>query len=525
MADSSGAFSIVIVGGGTAGWLSAAFLHEQLPQTLNRPVRVRLVEASDIPIIGVGEATIPSLRNTLAAARIDEAQFLCACDATFKLGIEFVNWRKAPAEDPGEGYFHPFGPPITVNGQNPAWQWSRLPVAERGAFADLFSVQHEMALAGRAPKTLRDAAFDGALAYAYHLDAGKFAEFLKHTFRERGVEQTIAKVAQVTMRDDGDVDHLLLQDGTRVDADFFIDCTGFAARLINADDRNAFVSKGTALFADRAVATRIPHNGLDAIAPYTRSTAQEAGWIWDIALQSRRGVGYVYSSRHTDDDAALAALARYLGAPPESLDARKLDMRIGFQAEQWRGNCVAIGLSSGFLEPLESTGIYLIEMANWALADMLPRHVAGAAVQARYNEIMTNHYENIADFLKLHYCLSQRRDTQFWIDNANADTIPATLQKKLEMWRDAIPSVYDFDRATQCFSANNYQYILFGMDWPGHRRPVSGRDMQIERMLGDLKVRRERLRQRVLRDTVPAADVFRALSAEAKAAPLREQVQ
>jgi tryptophan halogenase len=509
MSDERGAFDIVIVGGGTAGWLTAAFLGEQLPKTINRPVRIRLIEASDIPAIGVGEATIPSLRQTLAACGVREADFIAACDATFKLGIQFINWRRPPQDDPGESYFHPFGPPLTVNGHNPALQWSRLDVRSRGAFADLFSVQAEMAYAGRAPKRVADKDYDGALSYAYHLDAGKLAAFLKQHCKAKGVEHIIAQVRRVISREDGGVARLEFDDQV-VEADLFIDCTGFAARLINAGSSNEYIGKSDILFVDRAVTARVPHGGGEDIAPFTRSTAQASGWIWDIALQQRRGVGYVYSSRYVDDDSARMALARYLGKPLDQSDVRKLDMRIGYHAQQWRGNCVSVGLSSGFLEPLESTGIYLIEMANWALADFIPRFIAGAPAPARYNEIMTNHYENIVDFLKLHYCLSQRRDSPFWADNAQEETIPASLREKFAAWADAIPSVYDFDRTTQCFSAANYQYILFGMGWKSHREP-SPPDSFCTHMLRELAVRRERLKRLVLRDTVETAEMLRAI--------------
>lgn len=501
---------IVIVGGGTAGWLTAAFLSKQLPQTTNREVRVTLVEATDIPTIGVGEATIPSLRQTLAACGIDEADFLRSCDATFKHGIQFVNWRRPPADAPGEWYFHPFGAPLTVNSLNPARQWSRLDSSERGAFADLFSVQPEIALAGRAPKHMRDKSYDGALSYAYHLDAGKFAEFLKARFRGRGVEQILGKVIEAPLRDGDRISHLKLDDGREITADLFVDCTGFAARLINADGANTFNSKATNLFVDRAVTTRIPHAGISDIVGYTRSTAQASGWIWDIALQGRRGVGYVYSSKYIDDDSAKAQLAAYVRRDVSELDSRKLDMRIGYHREQWRGNCVAIGLSSGFLEPLESTGIYLIEMANWALADLIPRYLSGAAAQTHYNDIMRNHYENIVDFLKLHYCISGRRDSKFWLDNVEPASIPDTLRHKLETWRDNIPSIYDFDRTTQCFSVTNYQFVLFGMGWKSHIFPATA-DELTGSMLNELAIRRERMKQFVLRDTVSNAEIFGAL--------------
>ena len=510
MQQSKDRLNIVIVGGGTAGWLTANFLAQQLPLNTGLLVEITLIEASDIPTIGVGEATIPSLRETLAACGINEVEFLRSCDATFKHGIEFIQWRKEPGNAKGESYFHPFGAPLKVGTIDPVRQWTALQPDERGAFADVFSVQAEMARSGRSPKHIKDAPYDGALAYAYHLDAGKLAEMLKQRSRRKSVQQIIAKVERADIGSGDKIECLHLDDGREIKADLFIDCTGFAARLINSDKSNKFHSKSPELFVDRAVTTRIPHNGISDINGYTRCTAQTAGWIWDIALQERRGVGHVYSSRHMDDDEARLTLADYVGMPVSEIETRKLDMRIGYHTQQWRGNCVAIGLSSGFLEPLESTGIYLIEMANWALIELLPRYLSGADPQTHYDRIMTNHYENIADFLKLHYCISSRRDSLFWVDNSNPETISKTLRKNLENWQENPPSIYDFDRTTQCFSATNYQFVLYGMGWAGHRSPRKITS-QTQKLLEELATRRERLKQFVLRDTLPNADIFKAI--------------
>jgi len=253
------------------------------------------------------------------------------------------------------------------------------------------------------------------LSYAYHLDAGKFAEYLKTRFRAQGVTHVIGKVSKVTKAPGTkNIQSLILENGATHTADFFIDCTGFAARLINADKENTFIDKTDVLFVDSAVTTRLPAQGVQSINGYTSCTAQSAGWIWDIVLQNRRGVGHVYSSKYIDDAEAKTELAAYLSIDEDALETRKLNMRIGYHESQWRGNCVAIGLSSGFLEPLESTGIYLTEMANWALVDLLPRFMTGGNPQTQYTGAMSHHYENIVDFLKLHYAISGRRDTEFW---------------------------------------------------------------------------------------------------------------
>ncbi|VAV86871.1 Tryptophan halogenase, partial [hydrothermal vent metagenome] len=300
--------------------------------------------------------------------------------------------------------------------------------------------------------------------------------------------------------------------GRTLSGDLFLDCTGFAARLINHDKKNHFFDKTDMLFVDRAVTTRIPHKGVASINGYTTSTAQDSGWIWDINLQSRLGVGYVYSSRYCDDDTALATLANYLDKPVESFEARNLAMRIGYYQQQWRGNCIAVGLASGFLEPLESTGIYLAEMVNWALAEFIPRFMSGNNPQAQYNAAIAHHYENIVDFLKLHYCTTGRKDTPFWVDNTQPETIPDSLQAKLQAWETDCPSIYDFDRRIQCFSAPNYQFVLYGMGWKSHKRSDPSVTAPYTALMEQLKIRRERLKQFVLRDTLSNADIYQALA-------------
>ena len=507
----SDTFKIVIVGGGTAGWLTAALLSRQLPATSPKKIEITLIEASDIPTIGVGEATIPSLRQTLAACDISEAEFMTACDATFKHGIKFVNWRRSPDADPGESYFHPFGEPLKVGNIDPLRVWAKLPCKQRGEIADLFSVQSEMAYAGRAPKHLKDRPYDGALSYAYHLDAGKLAEFLKQRLRGKTITHIIAKITDTHLSTEtGHITHLTLDKGEDVTADLYIDCTGFAARLINADKTNPFINKNDVLFVDRAVTTRIPTEGISEINGYTTCTAQTSGWIWDIALRDRRGVGHVYSSKYIDDETARTQLANYVGRSEGELETRKLSMRIGYHAQQWRGNCVAIGLASGFLEPLESTGIYLTEMAGWALLEMLPRFIGGGAPQKQFTDSMTYHYENIVDFLKLHYALSKRRDSDFWADNVDETTWTAPLKAYLEAWKHDVPSVYDFGRSIQCFSANNYRFILFGMGWKGHNNPMPVTP-ESQTLLRELAIRRQRLKEFVIRDTLPNADIYTAI--------------
>ncbi len=458
--------SIVIVGGGTSGWLSAAFLSATLPDNYLGEVRITLVEASDIPTIGVGEATTPSLGLTLNELGIDEYEFMRACDATFKHGIQFHQWVKCPDEQ-NEYYFHPFQAPLRAGSDNFAKHWINTPLDERGIYAELSGIQSTLAQRGFAPKTRASGNFNGNLPYAYHLDAGKLATFLKTIGKNLGVEHLVDKVC--TIDDDGEnIRKIKLESGRELLPDLVIDCTGFAARIINRDKNNPFVSKQDTLFCDTAITTRVDLNSIDDVVPYTKSTAQKNGWIWDINLTNRRGVGHVFSSRYISEEEAAVDLAQYLNTGTHNLEYRKLDMRIGYHEKQWRGNCVSVGLAAGFLEPLESTGIYLVEMANWALSQSIARFFNGYTETANnFNVMMQRHFENITDFIKLHYCLSQRTDSKFWRDNCDPATIPDSLKALLDRWKHDAPNDFDFDHSIVCFNSENYQYILYGMQGAG----------------------------------------------------------
>ena len=345
---------VLIVGGGTAGWLTAAFLARTLG-TAAGGVRVTLVESSEIGIIGVGEGTFPSIRGTLNAIGLDEARFVRECDATFKQGVNFVDWSRV-----GERYFHPFNAPSQRPGAPelmPYWllgEAGRIDEKPR-AFADAVSMQQRVADASRAPKRASDGDWLGPMNYAYHFDAGKFATLLAAHAQTLGVERVIATVDRVERRDDGGIAAVVTRERGALSADLFIDCTGFRALLIGETLGAARKPLNDVLFVDRALAVQVPYPAADTPIPsYTISTAHEAGWTWDIGLHRRRGVGYVYSSRHTSDEQAERVLRDYVGPAAEALTPRFLKLDTGYRETQWIGNCVAVGLSAGFLEPLES---------------------------------------------------------------------------------------------------------------------------------------------------------------------------
>jgi len=460
--------NLVIVGGGTAGWLTAAWLSSRLatddPDTA---IGVTLVEASDIPPIGVGEATVPSIRGTMAAMGVDEFEFMRECDATFKHGIRFDQWCRTPADQPGEYFYHPFQRPVKAGYDSLAGYWLKGVDPYNRLFFDAVSVQPRVANAGFAPKRLNDPPYDGPLPYAYHLDAGKLAEFLKKLARKRGVRHVLGKVQQIISSDDGAIQRLVLHNGEEISGDIFVDCTGFQSLLIGKHYGEGWNDLSRVLFCDKAIACQVPNLSPDQpIRPFTLATAQTAGWIWDIGLKNRRGTGHVYSSSHMSADEAEALLRGYIGEQARggsSLEFRTLDLRVGYRHRQWRNNCIAVGLSAGFLEPLESTGIHLVELALYMLEKMLPRYFAGGAPQARFNELMRNQYDISIDFVKLHYYLSSRTDSAFWRDNTAAESATAELREKMTAWAVGFPDIYDIRVVHSVFDHMGYQYIYFGM--------------------------------------------------------------
>jgi len=458
---------VLIVGGGTAGWLTAAFLARTLGAERADGVCITLVESSEIGIIGVGEGTFPSIKGTLAAIGIDEARFIRECNATFKQGIHFVNWVR-PRGTPGhDHYFHPFSVPSQRPGGPDLLPYWLLGAAGKGAaFAEAATLQKRVADASHGPKRTSDADFLGPLNYAYHFDAGRFAALLCEHAQTLGVTRVLANVERVELDDQGAIAVVHTREHGPLRADLYVDCTGFRAELIGKALGSPFKAIDDVLFVDRALAVQVPYARPDApIASYTISTAHEAGWTWDIGLQQRRGVGYVYSSRHTDDARAEQVLRGYIGPACEGLSPRMLKLNVGYREVQWMKNCVAVGLSGGFLEPLESSGIGLIETAAYLVSFLFPANGDMAPVAKLFNELMRARYERIVDFVKLHYCLTQRTDSQFWIDNADARSVPASLQDKLAMWRCRPPHRLDFVTDLEMYPPSSWQYVLYGMEY------------------------------------------------------------
>ena len=455
---------VVIIGGGTAGWLTAAALARALVAYEQDGVRITLCESEDIGILGVGEGTFPTIRQTLARIGIEEGLFMRGTSATFKQGIRFVNWEHNPGSAGRDHYFHLFNLFEAGDGLDLVPYWLLGCAGSDVTLADAITTQGRSAAACRAPKRISDPAYQGPMNYAYHFDAGKFAGTLKLAARALGVRHIVDTVNAVNLDESGALASVSTQNNGLLSGDLFVDCTGFRAELIGRALKVPFRSCRDALFCDRAWAMQVPYDRPDAPIPsYTISTAHEAGWTWEIGLDTRRGIGYVFSSQHTDDARAEQVLRDYIGPAAEGRSARLLKFDVGFREAHWVKNCVAVGLSSGFFEPLESTGIVLVEVAASLLARLFPwaGDMEGAAKD--FNAHMMKRYERIIDFLKLHYCLTKRVDTAFWRDNIRPETIPDSLRERLERWRHRVPSSLDFESDYESFTPQSYQYILYGM--------------------------------------------------------------
>lgn len=455
---------VVIVGGGTAGWLAASRLVSS-PRAVAGRLSVTLIEAPDIPTIGVGEGTWPTMRATLAMIGIGESEFLIACDGSFKQGSRFDGWVDGSGAD---RYLHPFTPPPAApTGELlAAWQAS----ASDRPFAAAMTAQAHVCDLDLAPRQRAMPDYQGAANYAYHLDAGKFAALLaSHATRRLGVRHVSDHVTGVNHDRAGGIASVTTRQNGVIEGDLFIDCTGHASLLIGGHLGVEWIDRSDTLFNDRALAAQVPVPPGSPIASQTVSTAHEAGWIWDIGLPGRRGIGCVYASRFMDDDSAEAVLrayiARVLPDAPE-VPARRLSFPTGHRARFWEGNCIAVGLSAGFIEPLEASAIVMIELSLNALIDNFPASRDAMPIHAaRFNELFRYRWDRIVEFLKLHYVLS-RRGEPYWLAQRDAAHVPPRLAEMLRLWRDQPPSAWDFPRVDEIFSAESHQYILYGMGHP-----------------------------------------------------------
>lgn len=448
---------LVIVGGGTAGWLTAAIAASHHKSHLPDSVQVTLVESSDIPTIGVGEGTWPTMKNTIRSIGLKESDFFKHCHAAFKQGGKFVNW----VHPENEFYYHPFTFPFG---------YGRIDLApyveDIGKFAEESNFQHHICEAGLAPRSLAEGEYQGQCNYAYHLDAGAFAELLKqHCTSKLGVKHVVATVKQAKLDSQQNITSIELeQDIPDIEGDIFVDCTGFASYLLGKTLGVGFKSTNDILFNNRALAMQVPYEHENSpIASHTIATAHKAGWTWDIGLTSRRGVGYVYSSDFTTKEEAETTLHQYVGAAGKNLSIKEIEFQSGHREQFWKNNCVAVGLAAGFVEPLEATALMLIELSARYIAEQWPTSSDLNSLTAkRFNQQMLYRWGRILDFLKLHYMLTKRPE-EYWRANTQVDTIPESLQEDLALWQYRGPSTQDFNSAIELFPAASYQYVIYGM--------------------------------------------------------------
>ncbi|MEP7704890.1 tryptophan halogenase family protein [Paraglaciecola sp. 25GB23A] len=457
---------VVIVGGGTAGWLSAGIIAAKhcANSSSTQQTEVVLVESPEVKNLGVGEGTWPTMRDTLRQIGISERTFLSCCQASFKQASKFVAW----SEGSDEYYYHPFTAPAGYGAVSMAQAWSAKD--NNVDFESWVCAQGTICQQNLAPKLPQMPEYAFSQNYGYHLDAGKFVQMLhQHCVEKLGVKYIQGHVEQIIPAENGDIATIALTSGEQIAGDLFIDCSGFAAILIGKHYQIPFASKQHILFNDTALAVQMEHGSDEVpIASCTVATAQENGWIWDIALQNRRGIGHVFCSDFSTVEQAEQALFDYVQNDPylasKKILPRTIKFTPGHRETFWFKNCVAIGVSAGFVEPLEATALVLIEKSAEWISQQLPRERSAMTVLAkRFNLLTSQRWQEIIDFLKLHYLLSNRRDSEYWRAHQSVQSIPDSLQESLLLWRTQAPGVYETNQRFELFSSASKQYVLYGM--------------------------------------------------------------
>jgi tryptophan halogenase len=454
--------NIVIVGGGTAGWMAAA----AFAKVLGLQYSVRLIESEEIGTVGVGEATVPHLKLFNQVLEVDEIEFIKKTQGTFKLGIQFKDWGRL-----GDSYIHGFGTIGHDLGLLPFHQyWIKAFHAGEAAGIGAYSLNTAAAPVGKFMTSASDVPAQSPLAniaYAYHFDAGLYAQFLRGYAETRGVRRTEGKVVNTILRAaDGFVEAVVLESGERIDGDLFIDCSGFRGLLIEQALHTGYEDWTHWLPCDRAMA--VPCENVGPPTPYTRSTARAAGWQWRIPLQHRTGNGYVYSSAYISDDEAAATLLRNLDGRALA-EPRILKFTTGMRKKFWNKNCVAIGLASGFMEPLESTSIYLIQSGIARLINLFPEGDFSPVLIDRYNAQAIFEFERIRDFIILHYHATERSDSPLW-NYCRTMSIPRELESNIRLFRD---SGRFYRNAEEMFAITSWVQVMLGQQiQPNKYHPV-----------------------------------------------------
>lgn len=456
--------SITIVGGGTAGWLAASFLNRFCqPKDKKHKLDITLIESPTIPIVGVGEASLPGMVLLLNQLGISESEFFKLTDATFKVAAHFINWNHDDKGRPIE-FLNILNAPGALDGRQLAdyfvtFDPSRAAPDAGLAYVRSFSPVAEIVRDNLAPRRPGEPEFSGEVGYTYHFDATKLATFLKDIATSRGVKHILDDVDAINLDDRGFVKSLTLrQQGERA-VDLVIDCTGFRGSILQQALGEPFEPYGDYLLNDRAAVVQIPHKDPNVIAPTTRATGFSAGWNFNIPLTTRVGTGYIFSSKFISDDQAIAELLAFYGDQAKGHEPRIIPMRTGRVRNAWVKNCVALGLSSGFIEPLEATAIFMTDLGVRWLQHYLPTQDFEPELAAAYNRHISRVFGEVRDFVQAHYHLNNRQDSKYWRTAREGMKLSDRLQENLKVWRHVTPEALDLDSA-YLFSSPVYTLLL-----------------------------------------------------------------
>jgi len=496
-------FRLLIVGGGTAGWMAACLAAKHWA---DRQVEITLVESPEIGIIGVGEGSTPQMRALFRYLGVTDAEWMPRCNATYKNGISFHGWSAQPGCD---SYFHPFPSPIDAH-TTPAFHlhnFARRRGADLPTRPDRFFLSAKLAERRLAPLPAENFPFD--IAYGYHFDAHLVGQFLRSWAEARGVRCVQARIRKVALRPDGGIDHLQAADELRLDADFFIDATGFRSLLLQEAMGVPFRSFSDNLYNDSAVVTPTPLNGPE-IPSATRAIAMRHGWRWEIPLTSRFGNGYVFSSAFVSPDEAERELRDALGIADSEPGLRRLSMRVGRVEEHWRANCLAVGLSQGFLEPLEATALHLVQATlEGFLAAVDASGFAESGIRA-FNQRINARFEGVRDYIVCHYKANQRGDTEYWRANRAQSHLSDSLQAVLTCWNTGGDIRQEIRRQdiAKYYTDMSWTCLLGGYGcFPAQVRPPTAEEQVFDMAVIDDFVRRcahnFRPHHEALRDSAP----------------------
>jgi len=469
---------VVIVGGGSAGWMTASYLIKAL-----RNIHITVVESERIGTIGVGEATFSTVKLFFDFLELPEREWMPQCSAAYKMAIRFTNWTNVK----GHHFYHPFQRFESACGMNAGEWWLKLKRQEEPFDHACFTIP-VLCDAKKSPRHLDGSVFDEKVRdffrdsmpppnammaghgvqypYGYHFNASELAKFLQGYAVRRGVARVVDDVVDVPLREDGSIAAIRTKEHGLIEADLFVDCTGFRGLLINKTLGEPFISFNDTLLNDRAIAIQVPRDiEKDGIKPYTTAHAHNAGWSWNIPLYGRDGTGYVYSSKFIDQNEAEREFREFLGPAAKDCSANHVKMRIGRCRNSWVKNCVAIGLASGFVEPLESTGIFFIQHGIEELVENFPRDKAlDENLIASFNAATAECIDGVREFLNIHYFASNRADTPYWKATKEI-VLPDPLRERLRIWKSRLPNPRSINRGYHGFEAYSWAVMLLGLKY------------------------------------------------------------